>query len=53
MIDIEPGQRTFFSTYEEAKEHKEWLKGMKDKFIENKERIKKIAAVYKNDGRWM
>ena len=53
MIDIKPGQRTFFSTYEEAKEHKEWLKGMKGKFIENREKIKKVAAGYKNDGRWI
>jgi hypothetical protein len=33
--------------------HKEWLLGMKDRFIENKKVLKKITIDYLNDGEWI
>jgi hypothetical protein len=52
-VAIEPGQPSDFWTYEEAKEHKGWLKGMKNKFLEHKTQLKEISVEYRHDGKWI
>nr|HID58022.1 flavodoxin family protein [Desulfobacterales bacterium] len=52
-IDIKPGQSSFFMTYKEAKEHKEWLKGMKERFLEKRTELKEVASNYTKDGIWI
>jgi len=52
-VDIKPGQSSFLMTYQEAKEHKEWLKGMKERFLEMRTVLKEVAADYTKDGEWI
>jgi multimeric flavodoxin WrbA len=53
VFHIEKNEPGMFLTKEEAKVHKEWLLGMKDRFIENKKVLKKITIDYLNDGEWV
>ena len=52
-IDIRPGKGSFYMSYEESMAHKDWVMGMKNSFLENKERLKEITFRYKNDGEWL
>lgn len=52
-VDILPGKGSFYMSYEESMAHKEWLVGMKNRFLENRERLKEITSRYKNDGEWI
>jgi len=52
-IDILPGKGSFYMSYEKSMAHKEWLVGMKNRFLENKERLKEITSRYKKDGEWI
>jgi len=48
----EEGHDFFFSP-EESFNHREWLKGMKDRFIEKKKALKNISSNYLRDGEWI
>jgi multimeric flavodoxin WrbA len=42
-----------FGTMEHMSKHKDWLRGMKERFIQNKKEIVKIIARYKDMGEWI
>jgi hypothetical protein len=42
-----------FLSREAAREHKEWLVGMKSRFMKEKQRLKEITIAYRKQGRWV
>jgi hypothetical protein len=52
-FDIARGDHDFFLNQEEALRHKEWLMGMKSRFGQEKERLKKISLDYRKGGHWI
>jgi multimeric flavodoxin WrbA len=52
-LDITKTRHDFFSGKENAIKHKEWLLGMKSRFIENKKALKEITAPYRKQGNWI
>ncbi len=52
-VDIRRGEHDLFLTLEDAMKHKEWLMGMKSKFLANKEQLKKICLDYRKEGVWI
>jgi len=43
----------FFSSKEAVLNHKQWLLGMKSRFIEQKKALKEITRQYLNQGIWI
>lgn len=43
----------FFLTREDALAHKDWLVGMKSRFLEHKKALKQISLEYRGDGDWI
>ncbi len=53
VLNLKPGGVEMFLTRAHAVEHKKWLRGMKARFLENKDRLKKISIDYLKDGSWI
>lgn len=53
VFEIEPGSHEMFLSKESAVRHREWLKGMKARFLEQKDQLKKIGVDFLNDGTWL
>ncbi len=53
VFKLEPGDIEMFLTKGHAIAHKDWLRGMKARFLENKDRLKKISIDYLKDGSWV
>jgi multimeric flavodoxin WrbA len=47
------GAHELLHTKEDVIAHKEWLVGMKDRFLKNKQALKKIVVDYRKDGEWV
>jgi multimeric flavodoxin WrbA len=52
-IAIEPGEHPFFRSYEDAKRHLEWLRGMKEMFLSRRKELKAITQDYMKEGEWV
>ena len=52
MFTISQGEHPMFLTKAEVLKHKQWLIGMKSRFMDNKDQLKKITIDYLNDGQW-
>jgi len=52
-LDIRSGGHEVFLNKEAALSHREWLLGMKDRYRQDRDRLKRISASYKDDGRWI
>ncbi len=52
-FDIQPATHEMFLSKASAIRHREWLKGMKARFLEEKDRLKKICIDYLKDGTWI
>ena len=50
---IEKGDHELFLTREDALAHREWLIGMKSRFLQHKEELKKISLEYRSEGQWI
>ena len=50
---IHKSDHDFFLSKENAQKHKEWLLGMKGRFIEEKSKLKEISFPYLNEGNWI
>jgi multimeric flavodoxin WrbA len=50
---INRGEHEMFLTQEDARAHKEWLVGMKSRFMEEKNRLKEISLGYLKEGAWL
>jgi multimeric flavodoxin WrbA len=51
VFHIEKDRHGFFLTLEDALNHREWLVGMRSRFIRHKDRLKKITLDYGNEGK--
>jgi len=52
-FEITKSHHDFFSSKEDALKHKEWLLGMKSRFIDHKKALKEITLPYLKQGRWI
>jgi multimeric flavodoxin WrbA len=52
-FNIDKTDHDFFSSKEDAIKHKEWLLGMKSRFVRNKTSLKKITQTYLKQGTWI
>jgi multimeric flavodoxin WrbA len=52
-VHVEKGAHELFLSREEAEAHRQWLIGMKDRFIADKKKLKQISSDYRRDGRWV
>jgi multimeric flavodoxin WrbA len=50
---IDPPEDHFFLTLEGAQTHLEWLRGMKQRFLEKKKELKAICVDYRKEGEWL
>ncbi len=50
---VDPPEDHFFLTLEGARRHLEWLRGMKQRFLEKKRELKNICLDYRNEGEWL
>jgi hypothetical protein len=53
MFEINKSRHDFFSSIEDALEHKEWLLGMKSRFMNHKKALKEITLPYRKQGNWI
>lgn len=52
-FSVDRSEHEFFLTKADARKHKEWLIGMKSRFMANKDALKKISLDYRNGGEWI
>jgi multimeric flavodoxin WrbA len=52
VFEIERSAHELFLTKEDVFEHRDWLKRMKNRFIEQKETLRQITGDYRRDGKW-
>jgi len=52
-FEITQSPHEFFLSKEDALKHKDWLLGMKSRFIENKKALKEITHPYLKQGTWI
>jgi len=52
-LNIDKSDHDFFSSKEDALKHKEWLLGMKSRFVRHKKSLKKITQTYRKQGTWI
>jgi len=53
VFDIHKGEHDLVTTREDALSHWEWLVGMKKRFLQDKEALKKISMKYIGQGEWI
>ena len=53
LFNIDKTDHDFFYSKEDALKHKEWLLGMKSRFVRNKASLKKITQTYLKQGTWI
>lgn len=53
VFDIHKGEHDLVTTREDALSHWEWLVGMKKRFLQDKEALKKISMEYIGQGAWI
>ncbi|OGP60852.1 MAG: hypothetical protein A2V65_10645 [Deltaproteobacteria bacterium RBG_13_49_15] len=53
IFDIQKSEKEMFTSKEAAISHRRWLMGMKERFMEQKSRLKEISASYLKDGIWI
>ena len=52
-FQIDPGDHQFFVTYESARRHAEWLRGMKEMFLARRKELRAITQAYTQEGTWV
>jgi multimeric flavodoxin WrbA len=61
-IRLGPGEPSFsigksehdmFLSLEDAVKHRQWLRGMKNRFLEHKAELKKVVTDYRKEGEWI
>jgi multimeric flavodoxin WrbA len=51
--EVKIKEGVLFGSLEQMLNHRQWLRGMKDRFIQNKKEIIRTISGYKNDGEWI
>jgi len=52
-FEITQSRHEFFLSKEAAIKHREWLLGMKSRFVQNKQALKEITLPYLKQGTWI
>ncbi|NLI82207.1 MAG: flavodoxin family protein [Deltaproteobacteria bacterium] len=52
-MDIREGGHPLFRDLESARRHLEWLRSMKDRFIQSRKELKKVTVQYTRTGTWV
>ncbi len=52
-FQTKPGHHHLFLTYNDARDHSEWLRGMKDQFLARRQELKAVAQDYVQLGEWI
>jgi multimeric flavodoxin WrbA len=52
-LNIDKSDHDFFSSKEDALKHREWLLGMKSRFVRHKKSLKEITQTYLKQGTWI
>lgn len=52
-LDIRSGGHEVFLDKEAALSHRDWLLGMRDRYKQDRDRLKRLSAPYRDDGRWI
>ncbi|UCD87209.1 MAG: flavodoxin family protein [Desulfobacterales bacterium] len=50
---VHPPEDHFFLTLEGARRHLDWLRGMKQRFLQKKKELKAICLDYRKEGKWL
>jgi multimeric flavodoxin WrbA len=53
QLEIQPGEHPLFQSLDGVIRHAEWLRGMKEKFIERKKELKGVIKDYIGTGTWI
>ncbi len=53
VLAVHKGDHEMFLSKKEALAHRDWLVGMKDRFIEQKKKLKEISSAYLKEGTWI
>jgi multimeric flavodoxin WrbA len=53
VLHTEPGEHAFIITKESAREHADWLRQMKDRFMESRQSLKEVSRAYTTIGSWI
>ena len=52
-FSMTPGAHEFFLSYESARRHADWLRGMKEMFLARRKQLKAITTDYTQEGKWV
>lgn len=52
-LHMQRSRHEFFLTRDDALAHKQWLVGMKSRFLQHKKPLKQISLEYREDGQWV
>jgi len=52
-LDLHLGGHQLFVSLESAKEHLQWLRSMKDRFLESRKQLKTVTTQYLQEGEWI
>jgi hypothetical protein len=52
-ISPKPGDHPLFLSYEAARSHLEWLRGMKDAFLARRKELRAVTQQYTQVGQWV
>lgn len=53
VFNIQRGAHEFFLTLQDVIDHREWLVGMKSRFLKHKRELKQVSLDYRKDGEWV
>lgn len=53
VFEVARSEHELFGSLEEVLKHREWLVGMKSRFMQNKDRLKEICLDYRQAGEWL
>ena len=52
-METKPGEHPLFLSYDEAKRHADWLRGMKEQFLSRRQELKAVTSNYTKIGTWV
>ncbi len=52
-FEISTSDHELFLTLKDALDHRDWLVGMKSRFVKHKDRLKEISLAYRKTGTWL
>ena len=53
QMETKPGKHPLFMSYEGARRHADWLRGMKEQFLSRRQELKAVTLNYTKIGTWV